>query len=391
MQNLKNITQTKIKLNYTIKNNGIQIQFTMRKNKYNDLTYILYINEKRILSFATKDYNYIVEALETFGLTESEIKTITTIIKYKACSENSLICYLDKRKYEAELERMKDILKDILAFSKPSDKSFPRNKYINFLEQTLKPKLSIKEYKDLNNHIETEGLNRLYTVEPVNECEEAINITKFVLGLLIKYKKYTYTNSNPMSLEIEIMNDNNSDLSLSFKESANKEIEVYVIEYIRTNGCSYINANNIAFDKLDTPGQKLFEDTFKNIDSSKYLTSVNPNSVKDYLSKPDALINHYNMVLKKKTIDKINELTNTLLLEYIYHDKLPKISNKTRKLLSLEKYAGDNRPNKNYNISSYKVFNADKYLKELQSDSKEVKIDYDDFCKIIQTIIPIIQ
>lgn len=389
MQNLKNITQTKIKLNYTIKNNGIQIQFIMHKNKYNDLTYALNINKKRIFSCTAKDY--IVEALETFGFTESEIKTLATIIKYKACSENSLICYLDKRKYEAELEHMKDTLKDILAFGKPSDKSFPRNKDINFLEQTLKPKLSIKEYEDLNNHIETDGLNRLYTVEPVNECDEAINITKFVLGLLIKYKKYTDTKSDPMSLEIEIMNDNNSDLSLSFKESANKEIEVYIIEYIRTNGCSYINANNIAFDKLDTPGQKLFEDTFKNIDSSKYLTSVNPSSVKDYLSKPDALINHCNMVLKKKTIDKVNELTNTLLLEYIYHGKLPKISNKTRKLLSLENYAGSDRPNKNYNISSYKVFNADKYLKELQTDSKEVKIDYENFCKIIQAIIPIIQ
>ena len=389
MQNLKNITQTKIKLNYTIKNNGIQIQFTMRKNKYNDLTYILYINKKRIFSCTAKDY--IVEALETFGLTESEIKTLATIIKYKACSENSLICYLDKRKYEAELERMKDILKDILAFSKPSDKSFPRNKDINFLEQTLKPKLSIKEYEDLNNHIETEGLNRLYTVEPVNECDEAINITKFILNLLIKYKEYTDTNSNPISLEIEIMNDSNSDLSLSFKESENKEIEVYVIEYIRACGCGYINTNNVAFDKLDTPGQTFFENTFKNINSSKYLTSVNPNSVKDYLSKPDVLINHYNMVLKKKTIDKVNELTNTLLLEYIYHGKLPKISNKTRKLLSLEKYAGGNRPNKNYNISSYKVFNADKYLAELQTDSKEVRLDYKDFYKIIQAIIPIIQ
>ena len=389
MQNLKNITQTTVKLNYTISNNGIQIQFIMRKNKYNDLTYTLNINKKRIFSCTAKDY--IIETLETFGLTESEIQTLATIIKYKACSEDNLICYLDKHKYETELERMKDILKDILTFSKPSDKSFPRNKDINFLEQTLKPKLSIKEYEDLNNHIETEGLNKLYTVEPVNECDEAINITKFVLGLLIKYKKYTYTNSNPMSLEIEIMNDNNSDLSLSFKESANKEIEVYVIEYIRACGCGYINTNNIAFDKLDTPGQTFFENTFKNINSSKYLTSVNPSSVKDYLSKQDALIKHYNMVLKKKTIDKVNELTNTLLLEYIYHGKLPKISNKTRKLLSLEKYAGGNRPNKNYNISSYKVFNADKYLKELQSDSKEVKIDYKDFCKIIQAIIPIIQ
>lgn len=389
MQNLKNITETTIKLNYTISNNGIQIQFIMRKNKYNDLTYTLNINKKRIFSCTTKDY--IVEALETFSLTKSEIKTLVTIIKYKACSENSLICYLDKRKYEAELEHMKDTLKDILAFGKPSDKSFPRNKDINFLEQTLKPKLSIKEYEDLNNHIETEGLNRLYTVEPVNECEEAINITKFVLGLLIKYKKYTYTNSNPMSLEIEIMNDNNSDLSLSFKESENKEIEVYVIEYIRACGCGYINTNNIAFDKLDIPEQTFFKDTFKNIDSSKYLTNVNPNSVKDYLSKPDALIKHYNMVLKKKTNDKVNELTNTLLLEYIYHGKLPKISNKTRKLLSLEKYAGGNKPNKNYNISSYKVFNADKYLTELQTDSKEVRINYENFCKIIQAIIPIIQ
>jgi hypothetical protein len=389
MQNLKNVTKTTVKLNYTISNNGIQIQFIMHKNKYNDLTYALNINKKRIFSCTAKDY--IIETLETFGLTESEIKTLVTIIKYNAYSEDNLICYLDKSKYKAELERMKDILKDILAFSKPSDKSFPRNKDINFLEQTLKPKLSIKEYEDLNNHIETEGLNKLYTVEPVNECDEAINITKFILGLLIKYKKYTYTNSNPISLEIEIMNDNNSDLSLSFKESENKEIEVYVIEYIRTNGCSYINANNIAFDKLDIPGQTFFENTFKNIDSSKYLTSINPNSVKDYLSKPDALINHYNMVLKKKTIDKVNELTNTLLLEYIYHGKLPKISNKTHKLLSLEKYAGGNRPNKNYNISSYKVFNADKYLKELQTDSKEVKIDYKDFCKIIQTIILIIQ
>lgn len=389
MQNLKNITQTEIKLNYTLKNNDIQIQFIIRKNKYNNLTYALNINKKRIFSCTAKDY--IVEALETFGFTESEIKTLATIIKYKACSENSLICYLDKRKYEAELEHMKDTLKDILAFGKPSDKSFPRNKDINFLEQTLKPKLSIKEYEDLNNHIETEGLNRLYTVEPVNECDEAINITKFVLGLLIKYKKYTDTKSDPMSLEIEIMNDNNSDLSLSFKESENKEIEVYVIEYIRACGCGYINTNNVAFDKLDTPGQTFFENTFKNINSSKYLTSVNPSSVKDYLSKPDALINHYNMVLKKQTIDKINELTNTLLLEYIYHGKLPKISNKTRKLLNLEKYAGGSRPNKNYNISSYKVFNADKYLKELQSDSKEVKIDYENFCKIIQAIIPIIQ
>ena len=389
MQTLKNVTKTTVKLNYTISNNGIQIQFIMHKNKYNDLTYALNINKKRIFSCTAKDY--IVEALETFGFTESEIKTLATIIKYKACSENSLICYLDKRKYEAELERMKATLKDILSFGKPSDKSFPRNKDINFLEQTLKPKLSIKEYEDLNNHIETEGLNRLYTVEPVNECDEAINITKFILGLLIKYKKYTYTNSNPISLEIETMNDNNSDLSLSFKESENKEIEVYVIEYIRTNDCSYINANNIAFDKLDIPGQTLFKDTFKNINSSKYLASVNTNSVKDYLSKPDALINHYNMVLKKKTIDKVNELTNTLLLEYIYHGKLPKISNKTHKLLSLEKYAGGNRPNKNYNISSYKVFNADKYLAELQTDSKEVRIDYENFCKIIQAIIPTIQ
>lgn len=389
MQNLKNITQTEIKLNYTISNNGIQIQFIMRKNKYNDLTYTLNINKKRIFSCTAKDY--IIETLETFGLTESEIQTLATIIKYKACSEDNLICYLDKRKYETELERMKATLKDILAFGKPSDKSFPRNKDINFLEQTLKPKLSIKEYEDLNNHIETEGLNKLYTVEPVNECEEAINITKFVLSLLINYKKYTYTNSNPMSLEIEIMNDNNSDLSLSFKESTSKEIEVYVIEYVRACGCRYINTNNIAFDKLDIPGQTLFKDTFKNIDSSKYLTSVNPNSVKDYLSKQDALIKHYNMVLKKKTNDKINELTNTLLLEYIYHGKLPKISNKTHKLLSLEKYAGGNRPNKNYNISSYKVFNADKYLAELQTDSKEVRIDYKDFYKIIQAIIPIIQ
>lgn len=115
-------------------------------------------------------------------------------------------------------------------------------------------------------------------------------------------------------------------------------------------------------------------------------------SAKEYLKKPDLYSKQFEMIIKQKVKNKINDLTNILLLEYIYHGKLPKISNKTRKLLNALDYITDTKPNNRYNIAEvYKTFNKDKYQKELGSSSDYATINYEDFFTMLETLLPVIQ
>lgn len=407
MKNLKNITTTNIDIDYTLQHNYIKLRFVVSKNRWNTLKYNLIINETYTNPFTRKDD--IIDALEAFGLDESEIQTLMTIHKYKACSTNNLTCCLNEKLYNIEQAHMETILKNILTFGHSNNEKFPENKHINFLEQTLKPNISIKEYEDLSTHIETEGLEEFYTIKCVDDHKEAVNITKFILNLIIKYKEYNYMrykdynciDNTRMQIYIDIVNmHHNNDLSLEFRDTRNSKVKMYTNEYISTDdyidendiNMNYIIAHNIALHKLDVEGQTLFEDTFKNIDSSKYIKSVNPTSAKEYLKKPDLYSKQYEMVIKQKVKDKINDLTNTLLLEYIYHGKLPKISNKTHKLLNALDYITDTKPNNRYNIAEvYKTFNKDKYQKELGSNSDYTTITYKDFFTMLETLLPVIQ
>lgn len=405
MKNLENITTTNVDIDYTLQHNGIKLRFVVNKNRWNTLRYNLIINGTYTDSFTRKDD--ITDALEAFGLDESEIQTLINIHKYKACSKDNLICCLNEKLYKIEQAKMKAILNDILT-GKPHDNSFPENKHINFLEQTLKPKISVKEYENLNNHIETEGLKAFYTIECIDDRKEAVNITKFILNLIIKYKKYSYMkykdytciDNTRMQIYIDIVNTHNNDLSLEFRDTRDSKVKMYTNEYISTDdyiaedniNMDYIVAHNIALHKLDVDGQTLFEDTFKTVDSNKYITSANPTSAKEYLKKPDLYSKQYEMTLKQKVKDKINELTNILLLEYIYHGKLPNISSKTRKLLNTLDYITDTKPNNRYDITEvYKTFNKDKYQTELDSNSKYVKINYEDFFAMLKTLLTVIQ
>lgn len=406
MKNLENITTTNVDIDYTLQHNGIKLRFSITKNRWNKLRYNLIINETYTNPFTRKDD--IIDALETFGLNESEIQTLINIHKYKVCSKDNLTCCLNEKLYKIEQAHIKTILKNILTFGHPNNENFPKNKHINFLEQTLKPNIPIKEYEDLSTHIETEGLEEFYTVECIDDHKEAVNITKFILNLIIKYKEYNYMkyknydciDNTRMQIYIDIINTYNNDLSLEFRDTRNSKVKMHTNEYISTDdyidendiNMNYIIAHNIALHKLDVEGQTLFKDTFKDIDSSKYITNVNMTSAKEYLKKPDLYSKQYEMIIKQKVKDKINDLTNTLLLEYIYHGKLPKISNKTRKLLNALDYITDTKPNNRYNIVEvYKTFNKDKYQKELGSSSDYATINYEDFFTMLEILLPVIQ
>lgn len=406
MKNLENITTTNVDIDYTLQHNDIKLRFVVIKNRWNTLKYNLIINGTYTNPFSRKDD--IIDALDTFGLAENEIQTLMTIHKYKACSIDNLICCLNEKLYKIEQAHMKAILESILTFGHQNSKNFPKNKHINFLEQTLKPNISVKEYENLNKHIETEGLDEFYTVECIDDRKEAVNITKFILNLIIKYEKYSYMkykdynciDNTRMQIYIDIVNTNNNDLSLEFRDTKDSKVKMYTNEYISTDdyiteddiNMDYIVAHNIALDKLDVEGQTMFEDTFKDIDSSKYMTNINHTSAKEYLKKLDLYAKKYEMVIKPKVKDKINELTNILLLEYIYHGKLPKISNKTRKLLGTPDYITDTKPNNRYNITEiYKTFNTDKYQKELGSSSDYTELNYNDFFEMLNTLLPVIQ
>ena len=381
MKQLKNETQINLNFNYTLKNNGIALKFIMFRSSYIEFKFDLYINEQPI----TKDTNLndVKDLLEEFGLNETEIETLLTFIKYNVYDTNNLICTLDEYLIKRQMNNLTNHLLTIIDNDNPYLKNFPTNQDINFLDHDLKPEISITEYENLSNNIETEGLERFYNIKTINDNEYK-KIIHFIFRLILKYQDYHhYLNNSGIYIE----NTCNSNLNMVFAKTSSNKISITINECI-PNEPYDIWMNNIALHNLDMNNETLFKTVFKDIDSKKYMSDINDNDLNYYLNKPDFLIKQYNMNLKKKTIDKIDEITKRVLLEYTYHNKLPKMSNKEIKLLHLNNWLNDTKPNKRYKVTSVEtIFNGDKYYNELYSNNNSVRIKTEDFFAMLKTLL----
>lgn len=381
MKRLKNETQINLNFNYTLKNNDITLKFIMFRSSYIEFKFDLCINGQLITKHT--NLNDVKDSLEKFGLNETEIETLLTLIKYNVYDTNNLIYTLDEYLIRGQINDLTTHLLTIIDNDNPYLKNFPTNQDINFLDHDLKPEISITEYEDLSKHIETEGLEKFYNIKIIDDNEYK-KIIHFIFSLILKYQKYHhYLNTSSIYIE----NTCNSNLNMVFAKTNSNKISITINECIPSEPYD-IWMNNIALHNLDINDETLFKTVFKDIDSKKYMSDINDNDLNYYLNKPDFLIKQYNMNLKKKTVDKIDEITKKVLLEYTYHNKLPKMSNKEIKLLHLYNWLSDTKPNKRYKVTSVEtVFNGDKYYNELYSNNNSVRIKMEDFFTMLKTLL----
>ena len=111
------------------------------------------------------------------------------------------------------------------------------------------------------------------------------------------------------TIEIHISNINYLEINICKKEN-NKSITASVKELLASNLQGCIHTNTIPFENLDITSksnQYVFKDTFKNIDTYKFIPRMD-NYTADYIKQPTKGTALYYFKLKAKILDEQNML-----------------------------------------------------------------------------------
>ena len=192
-----------------------------------------------------------------------------------------------------------------------NDESVPKDYILSLVDGELPDEISYSEYEKL-----TQREQNLY--EDVFTNETVISNLGFILKLIANHKNILHA----FTIEIHISSINYLEINICKKENTNS-ITASVKELLASDlqGCIY--TNTIPFENLDITSesnQYVFKDTFKNIDTYKFIPRMD-NYTADYIKQPTNGTALYYFKLKTKILDKQNMLLKKASSGYKTTDK----------------------------------------------------------------------
>lgn len=246
-----------------------------------------------------------------------------------------------------------------------NDKSIPKKHILSLVSDELPDEISHSEYEKLSNKEQN-----LY--EDVFTNETVISNLGFILELIANHEDILHA----FTIEIHISNINYLEINICKKENTNS-ITAYVKELLASDLQGCIHTNTIPFENLDITSesnQYVFKDTFKNIDTYKFIPRMD-NYTADYIKQPTNGTTIYYFKLKTKILDKQNMLLKKATSGYKTTDK-PGLTEDEIKLLSYPKKLIIKNSKKNEKYKTEDNYDIDKIIivdKDL--DSLDTYID----------------
>ena len=246
-----------------------------------------------------------------------------------------------------------------------NDESVPKEHILSLVSNELPDEISHSEYEKL-----THKEQNLY--EDVFTNETIISNLNFVLELIENHKDILHT----FIIEIHISSINYLEINICKKEN-DKSITASVKELLASDLQGCIHTNTIPFENLDITSesnQYVFKDTFKNIDTYKFIPRMD-NYTADYIKQPTNGTALYYFKLKTKILDEQNMLLKKAASGYKKMDK-PGLTEDEIKLLSYPKKLMARNSKKSLKYETEDNYDIDKIIvvdKDL--DSLDAYID----------------
>lgn len=192
-----------------------------------------------------------------------------------------------------------------------NDESIPKKHILSLVDGELPDEISHSEYEKLSNKEQN-----LY--EDVFTNETVISNLGFILKLIANHEDILHA----FTIEIHISSINYLEINICKKENTNS-ITASVKELLASDLQGCIHTNTIPFENLDITSesnQYVFKDTFKNIDTYKFIPRMD-NYTADYIKQPTNGTALYYFKLKTKRLDEQNILLKKAASEYKTTDK----------------------------------------------------------------------
>ena len=298
------------------------------------------------------------ERLKTIGITGDEADKLI-LLSNKKYVDPSTIKHklLDNTRENAKEKLRKAILHH--------DESVPKEHILSLVSDELPDEIDNGEYEKL-----THKEQNLY--EDVLTNETVISNLNFILEFIEAHKDILYT----FTIEIHVSSINYLEINIWKKENT-KSITVFVKELLASNLHECIHTNAIPFKNLDIKNESnpyVFEDTFKNIDTYKFIPRVYDYTA-DYIKQPTKGTAIFYFNLKKEILDKQTMLLKKAVLGYktmnkpgLTEDEIKLLSYPKRLIVKDSKKSSKYKTSDNYDIDHIAII--DKNL-----DSLDVYVD----------------
>ena len=298
------------------------------------------------------------ERLKVIGITGDEADKLILLSNKKYVNPSTIKHKLGCNTREDAREKLR---KAILH----NDESVPKDYILSLVNGELPDEISHSEYEKL-----THKEQNLY--EDVLTNETSISNLGFVLDFIENHKDILHA----FTIEIHISSINYLEINICKKEN-NKSITASVKELLASDLQGCIHTNTIPFENLDITSesnQYVFKDTFKNIDTYKFIPRMD-NYTADYIKQPTNGTALYYFKLKTKILDKQNILLKKAASGYKAMDKHG-LTDDEIKLLSYPKKLIIKNSKKNEKYETKDNYDIDKIIivdKDL--DSLDTYID----------------
>ena len=259
------------------------------------------------------------ERLKVIGITGDEADKLILLSNKKYVDPSTIKHRLSCNTREDAREKLR---KAILH----NDKSVPKDYILSLVNGELPNEISHSEYEKLSKKEQN-----LY--EDVFTNETVISNLGFILKLIERHRDILHA----FTIEIHISSINYLEINICKKENT-KSITVFVKELLASNRHECIHTNAIPFKNLDIKNESnpyVFEDTFKNIDTYKFIPRVYDYTA-DYIKQPTKGTAIFYFNLKKEILDKQNILLKKATSGYKTMNK-PGLTEDEIKLLSYPK------------------------------------------------------
>lgn len=302
------------------------------------------------------------ERLKAIGITGDEADKLILLSNKKYVDPSTIKHRLGCNAREEAKEKLR---KAILH----NDESVPKEHILSLVSDELPDEINHSKYEKL-----THKEQNLY--EDVLTNNTIISNLGFVLGFIEAHKDILHA----FTIEIHISSINYLEINICKKENT-KSITVFVKELLASNRHECIHTNAIPFKNLDIKnGSNLyvFEDTFKDIDTYKFIPRVYDYTA-DYIKQPTKGTAIFYFNLKKEILDKQNMLLKKAVLGYktmnkpgLTEDEIKLLSYPKRLIVKDSKKSSKYETSDNYDIDHIAIIDKDLDSLDVYVDDKVV-------------------
>lgn len=302
------------------------------------------------------------DRLKVIGITGDEADKLILLSNKKYVDPSTIKHRLGCNTREEAKEKLR---KTILH----NDESIPKKHILSLVSDELPDEISHSEYEKLSKKEQN-----LY--EDVFTNETVISNLGFILKLIERHRDILHA----FTIEIHISSINYLEINISKKEN-NKSITASVKELLASDLQGCIHTNTIPFENLDVTSesnQYVFEDTFKNIDTYKFIPRVYDYTA-DYIKQPTKGTAIFYFNLKKEILDKQNMLLKKAVSGYktmnkpsLTEDEIKLLSYPKRLIVKDSKKSSKYKTSDNYDIDHITIIDKDLDSLDVYVDDKVI-------------------